>query len=153
MLIVQWQLGRQTHSEPMQWRCRWVAKSLGHVILTRRNWFQHILMRHPDMTLPYLTSLLTEPDVIFKPSRSAHEWYFQKEINGMEYRAVVARDVHGNRQVVTAYRIIPREYFDWHTQRVTYVAAHEEARAKLYRWRVTGIFGNIDLPPQKEAMA
>lgn len=48
------------------------------VWLYMRNWSHHIKVRHPEMTLTLIAKILSDPDSVFKPSKSSKEFYYQK---------------------------------------------------------------------------
>lgn len=75
------------------------------LILKNMSFEKHILKKHPEICLDKLMNIVKVPDYIYKESRNSKVLYYEKEIDGDNYRAVVEKIKKQGKVIKTAYRI------------------------------------------------
>ena len=82
------------------------------IILTKEQYEEHILKKHPEITLEIIDSTLTAPDIVTKKSKSKKEHYYQKKIDNTYFFIVVSfyKNVKNIRFILTAYSVSNNEY-------------------------------------------
>ena len=76
------------------------------VVLHMTNFYGHIRVRHPEVTIDIIVSILTAPDEIYRRSRNKKEFFYHKAIDGVEYKVVVEKSEKYSRyEVITAYSV------------------------------------------------
>ena len=87
------------------------AKLHKKVILFMPNFYRHIQKRHPDVTVDIIVDVLTDPDLVFKKSKSTKEFYYHKVIDGKEFKVVIVPFEKNQRKVITAYSVFEKRPF------------------------------------------
>jgi len=85
------------------------AKLHDKVVMYLTNYYSHIRVHHPEVTMEIIFCVLTEPDEVFRKSNNAKEFYYHKNIDGTEYKVILAPSKYKRREVVTAYPVLDNE--------------------------------------------
>jgi hypothetical protein len=104
------------------------------VWLYMRNWSHHIKVRHPEMTLTLIAKILSDPDSVFKPSKSSKEFYYQKTVGGAEYRVIIKADSRCGKSIVTAYPLTCQREIDRHEAYCSYARDDDYVFEKWLGW-------------------
>ncbi|EKN62909.1 hypothetical protein BAZO_19723 [Schinkia azotoformans LMG 9581] len=80
------------------------------IFLSKKSYFTHIIPKHNEISLEIIEKVLISPTYIFKPSKSSKDFYYEKNIDGKEYRVVVTSKKRDKRyfnrvRIITAYKI------------------------------------------------
>jgi len=81
------------------------AKLHDKVVLYMANYFKHIRIRHPEVTIEIISSVLSDPDEVCKKSRNSKECYYYKNIDSIEYKVIIAPSEYNRKAVITAYPV------------------------------------------------
>ena len=105
------------------------AKLHKKVVLHMTNYQRHIRPRHPEVTMAILESVLVSPDTVTRKSRNSKEFYYHKNIDGIEYRVILGDSDYRRKAVITAYSVQGEQAeYSRFTSHYSYV--HETACAK-----------------------
>lgn len=97
------------------------AKLDKKIFLFMPNYYRHIKKRHPDVTIDIIVDMLTDPDMIFKRSKSAKEFYYHKTIGGKEFKVIIVPFDKNHKKVITAYSVLDEKpLFDIHRAYCSY---------------------------------
>lgn len=82
------------------------------IILTKEQYLEHIIKKHPEISPEIIEEVLTTPDVVTKKSKSKKEHFYQKKINNTYYFVVVSlyKSVKNIRFILTAYSVESNQY-------------------------------------------
>ena len=82
------------------------------ILLTKEQYAEHILKKHPEITLEIIESTLKAPDIVTKKSRSKKEHFYQKKIDKTYFFVVVSfyKNIKNIRFILTAYSVSSNEY-------------------------------------------
>lgn len=82
------------------------------IILIKEQYENHIIKKHPEITLEYIENTLKAPDVVTKKSKSKKEHFYQKKIDDVYFFVVVSfyRNVKNIRFIPTAYSVNSSQY-------------------------------------------
>ena len=72
----------------------------------------HILPKHPEMSLELIEKVLEDPDFVTKQSKSKKEHFYQKRIGKLYYFVVISqhKNVKNLRFILTAFAINNLEF-------------------------------------------
>ena len=81
------------------------AKLHQKVVMDKFQFENHILVKHPEITLEIIKEVLKNPDVVTKQSKSRKEHFYQKKIGKLNYFVVISqhKNVKNLRFVLTAF--------------------------------------------------
>ena len=81
------------------------AKLHQKVVMDKFQFENHILVKHPEITLEIIKEVLENPDIVTKQSKSKKEHFYQKKINNLNYFVVISQNpsIRKLRFVVTAF--------------------------------------------------
>ena len=82
------------------------------ILLTKEQYAEHILKKHPEITLEIIENTLKAPDIVTKKSRSKKEHFYQKKIDKTYFFVVVSfyKNIKNIRFILTAYSVNSNEY-------------------------------------------
>ena len=82
------------------------------ILLTKEQYAEHILKKHPEITLEIIEDTLKTPDIVTKKSRSKKEHFYQKKIDKTYFFVVVSfyKNIKNIRFILTAYSVNSNEY-------------------------------------------
>ena len=82
------------------------------IVLLKEQYEDHILKKHPEITLDIIEKTLLSPDVVTKKSKSKKEHFYQKKIESIHYFIVVSsyKGVKNIRFILTAYSVKDSNY-------------------------------------------
>ena len=82
------------------------------ILLTKEQYTEHILKKHPEITLEIIENTLKTPDIVTKKSRSKKEHFYQKKIDNTYFFVVVSfyKNIKNIRFILTAYSVNSNEY-------------------------------------------
>ena len=82
------------------------------ILLTKEQYAEHILKKHPEITLEIIEDTLKTPDIVTKKSRSKKEHFYQKKIDKTYFFVVVSfyKNIKNIRFILTAYSVKNNEY-------------------------------------------
>ncbi|MCP1225570.1 helicase [Sebaldella sp. S0638] len=82
------------------------------ILLTKEQYAEHILKKHPEITLEIIENTLKTPDIVTKKSRSKKEHFYQKKIDKTYFFVVVSfyKNIKNIRFILTAYSVNSNEY-------------------------------------------
>ena len=82
------------------------------ILLTKEQYAEHILIKHPEITLEIIENTLKAPDIVTKKSRSKKEHFYQKKIDNTYFFVVVSfyKNIKNIRFILTAYSVKNNEY-------------------------------------------
>ncbi len=82
------------------------------ILLTKEQYAEHILKKHPEITLEIIENTLKAPDIVTKKSRSKKEHFYQKKIDKTYFFVVVSfyKNIKNIRFILTAYSVSSNEY-------------------------------------------
>lgn len=88
------------------------AKLHQKVVMSKKQFEKHIILKHPEINLEIIEEVLNYPDCVTKQSKSKKEHYYQKKINDIIYFIVVAehKGVKNLRFILTAFSINSKEF-------------------------------------------
>lgn len=77
------------------------------IVMKKSQFEDHIVPKHPEMTLEIIEEVLRKPDFVTKQSKSRKEHFYQKEINRKKYFVVVSSsdNVKNLRFILTAFAV------------------------------------------------
>lgn len=81
------------------------------IIMYNSNFRKHISYKHKEVTLDIIEKVLNDPDFVYKPSKRSEDFYYEKEIEGKNFRVVVGKYKRGVKNVITAYEYEIKEYY------------------------------------------
>lgn len=81
------------------------------VILYNRNYKNHIKVKHPEITIKKIETILNAPDYVYKRSCNGKTYYYEKNILDETYRVVIETYKKHVKCVVTAYKVTGKERF------------------------------------------
>ena len=81
------------------------AKLHQKVVMDKFQFENHILVKHPEITLEIIKKVLENPDIVTKQSKSRKEHFYQKKIGKLNYFVVISqhKNVKNLRFVLTAF--------------------------------------------------
>ena len=82
------------------------------IILTKEQYLEHIIKKHPEISTEIIEEVLTTPDIVTKKSKSKKEHFYQKKIDNISYFVVVSlyKSVKNIRFILTAYSVESNQY-------------------------------------------
>lgn len=88
------------------------AKLHQKVALTKEQFEDHIVIKHPEITLELIENILENPDIVTKQSKSKKEHFYQKKIEDLVYFVVVSshKNVKNIRFILTAFSVKNKEF-------------------------------------------
>ncbi|RRD40914.1 helicase [Leptotrichia sp. OH3620_COT-345] len=86
---------------------KFYAKLHTEVILNKKQFEEHILKKHSNITLEIISNVLINPDYVTKRSNSKKEHFYQKKIEKNYYFVVVSnqKNVRRTRFILTAFSV------------------------------------------------
>ena len=81
------------------------AKLHQKVIMQKKQFEEHIIKKHPEITLEIIDIILNNPDYVTKRSNSKKEHFYQKKLGKLNYFVVISqhKNVKNLRFVLTAF--------------------------------------------------
>lgn len=88
------------------------AKLHKKIVMKKTQFEEHIINKHPEITLEIIEEVLLNPDCVTKQSKSRKEHFYQKKIEKKNYFVVVSSDnnVKNLRFVLTAFSVDSKEF-------------------------------------------
>ena len=88
------------------------AKLHQKVVMKKEQYENHILPKHPEMSLELIEKVLEDPDFVTKQSKSRKEHFYQKKIGKLNYFVVISqhKNVKNLRFILTAFAINNLEF-------------------------------------------
>lgn len=82
------------------------------VILEKVQYELHIIKKHPEINLEIIQSILVDPDLVSKQSKSKKEHFYQKKILNNNFFVVVAANKNAKniRYILSAYIVEDKNY-------------------------------------------
>ncbi len=82
------------------------------IIMRKEQYKEHILVKHPEITLEIIEETLEDPDYVTKQSKSRKEHFYQKKIGKLNYFIVVSddRNIRNLRFILTAFSVTDLEF-------------------------------------------
>ena len=82
------------------------------IILTKEQYSEHIIKKHPEISTEIIEEVLTVPDIVTKKSKSKKEHFYQKKIDNTYFFVVVSlyKSVKNIRFILTAYSVESNQY-------------------------------------------
>ena len=88
------------------------AKLHHKIIMKKEQFYRHIIIKHPEITLNIISEVLENPDIVTKQSKSKKEHFYQKKIENINYFIVVSshKNIKNIRFILTAFSISNQEF-------------------------------------------
>lgn len=88
------------------------AKLHKKIVMKKEQYEEHILPKHPEITLEIIEETLLNPDLVTKQSKSKKEHFYQKKIDNLTYFIVVSshKSVKNLRFILTAFSVKDEEF-------------------------------------------
>ncbi|MBF4806386.1 MAG: helicase [Pseudoleptotrichia goodfellowii] len=88
------------------------AKLHQKVIMQKKQFEEHIIKKHPEITLEIIDIILNNPDYVTKRSNSKKEHFYQKKIDKLHYFVVVSshKNIRHLRFILTAFSVDDKEF-------------------------------------------
>ncbi len=84
------------------------------IIMTREQYENHIIIKHPEIELEIIREVLEDPDYVTKQSKSRKEHFYQKQIGNLHYFIVVSehKNIKNLRFVLSGFSVINPEFLE-----------------------------------------
>lgn len=78
-----------------------------NIIMNKEQFENHIIIKHPEITLNIIEDVLNNPDFVTKQSKSKKEHYYQKIIKNELYFIIVSeyKGIKNYRFILSAFKI------------------------------------------------
>lgn len=88
------------------------AKLHKKVIMYKKQFEEHIMKKHNEITLEIIDIILNNPDYVTKRSKSKKEHFYQKKIDELHYFIVVSshKNIRHLRFILTAFSVDDKEF-------------------------------------------
>lgn len=88
------------------------AKLHQKVIMQKKQFEEHIIRKHPEITLEIIDIILSNPDYVTKQSKYRKEHFYQKRIDELHYFIVVSshKNIRHLRFILTAFSVDNKEF-------------------------------------------
>ena len=82
------------------------------IVMKKTQFYDHIIIKHPEITLDIINEVLKNPDLVTKQSKSRKEHFYQKEIEKLVYIVVVSshKNIKRIRFILTAFSVNNSEF-------------------------------------------
>lgn len=82
------------------------------IVMKKTQFYDHIIIKHPEITLDIINEVLKNPDLVTKQSKSKKEHFYQKEIEKLVYIVVVSshKNIKRIRFILTAFSVNNSEF-------------------------------------------
>lgn len=105
------------------------------IILTKEQYLEHIIKKHPEISIEIIEEVLAAPDIVTKKSKSKKEHFYQKKVDNTYFFVVVSlyKNVKNIRFILTAYSVESNKYLK--EKNIHYVYKRKVDYMEVLKWK------------------